>query len=84
MNIIWTFWILFLIASFAAFESYALVHDKTTLSRFTWNASQAWPPLPFVAGLIAGGLAVHFWWHWCPPGSLSTGMLEPLHMIFGG
>jgi hypothetical protein len=63
---VWVGWILFLAASFAAFEGSALTHGKTTLSRFTWNISRAWPPFPFVLGLIAGGLAVHFWWHWCP------------------
>ena len=26
-------------------------------------------------GMLAGGLATHFFWHWCPPGSISTGML---------
>ena len=73
MTGVWLGWLLGLIVTFAAFEGYALKTNHTTLSRFTWNASQAWPPLPFVLGLVAGGLAVHFWWHWCPPGSLSTG-----------
>lgn len=27
----------------------------------------------FVTGGIMWGLAVHFWWHWCPPGSISAG-----------
>jgi len=73
VNWVWTGWLGFFIASFAVFETWALRTGRTTLSRYTWNASQAWPPLPFVLGLIAGGLAVHFWWHWCPPGSLSSG-----------
>lgn len=73
MNIVWTAWLLAIIVSFAVFEGYALKKDRTTLSRFTYNVAKAWPLLPFVLGLVAGGLAVHFFWHWCPPGSVSAG-----------
>lgn len=66
MSWVWLAWILVTAIAFACFEGYALATDRTTLSRFTWNASQAWPPLPFICGLVVGGLAVHFWWHWCP------------------
>ena len=66
MTWVWVGWLLVIVASFAAFEGYALHTGRTTLSRFTWTISQKWPPMPFVLGLIAGGLAVHFWWHWCP------------------
>lgn len=66
MDWVWVTWILGIVVSFALLEGYALTHDRTTLSRFVWRLSKAWPPLPFVAGLLAGGLAVHFWWNWCP------------------
>jgi uncharacterized membrane protein YoaK (UPF0700 family) len=66
MDIVWTVWLLLIASSFAALESYALTKNKTTLSRHVWNASRAWPLLPFVVGAMCGGLAVHFWWHWCP------------------
>ncbi len=75
---VWPLWILALITSFAVFEYVALTTGRTTLSRWVWNASKAWPPLVFVAGLIAGGLAVHFWWHWCPDLGSVNGSLHLL------
>lgn len=62
MNVYWVFWLAVLVAGFAVGEAYALAHNKTTLSRFVWNVTKAFPLLPFIAGLLAGGLAVHFWW----------------------
>jgi len=73
VNWIWTSWLSFLIASFAVFETYAIRTGRTTLSRYTWNAFQAWPPIAVIFGMVFGGLAVHFFWHWCPPGSVSGG-----------
>ena len=29
--------------------------------------------LMMAGGLFIGGLGVHFFWHWCPPGSISAG-----------
>jgi hypothetical protein len=63
MNVIWSVWLFGLIPlSFAAFEGYALLYGKTTLSRYVWNLSKAWPPFPLVAGALIGFLAAHFWW----------------------
>src|SRR5262245_25604984 len=62
MSWIWAGWIIFLIVSFAAFEAFAIATRRMTLSRFVWTASKNFPLLPFIAGLLAGGLAVHFWW----------------------
>ena len=50
------------ILMFAIPEAIALLHGGMTLSEWVWRATKAWPPLPFVGGLLAGGLAVHFWW----------------------
>ena len=47
---------------FAVAETYALYTNKPTLSRSVWTWSKNFPLLPFLAGLLAGGLAVHFWW----------------------
>lgn len=66
MSWVWVAWLAAIGLSFAILEGYALKHNKTTLSRFVWNTSKAWPPLPWVIGNVTGGLAVHFWWHWCP------------------
>ena len=63
MIIGWTVLGLAWVAVFAAMEGYALTHDDAiTLSRFVWEISAAWPPLPFVCGFIAGFLCCHFWW----------------------
>lgn len=71
---------------FAWRETLGIRHDDTagyvTLSYFVWRVSQAWGPFQFVlgfaVGLFWGALAVHFWWHWCPPGSVSVGWLGGL------
>jgi len=58
----WVFWVLFIAVSFAVAEGYAIKTGRVTLSATVWKITRAWPLLPFVAGLLAGGLAVHFWW----------------------
>ena len=73
MILAWTTWIIVIALSFAALETYALVRNKLTLSRYTYNLTASWPLAIFLLGLLAGGLAVHFWWHFCPPGSVSGG-----------
>lgn len=71
--LIWTGWLLFVVGSFGLIEGLAIHYHTTTLSRFTWEITEAWPLLPAVYGIIFGGLAVHFWWHWSPPGSKNQG-----------
>jgi hypothetical protein len=64
MNMMWV-WaggIIAFAVFFAIGESYALINNKPTLSRTIWTWSKNFPLLPFLAGLLAGGLAVHFWW----------------------
>lgn len=71
---VWWAWLGFLIASFAVGETYALQTGKIpSLSMFTWRVFQKWPLIAVVFGMLFGGLAVHFFWHWCPPGSISAG-----------
>jgi hypothetical protein len=60
--IIWTAWLLLLIATFGLLEGLALAHGGTTLSAYVWTISKNWPPLPFIAGFVAGFLCCHFWW----------------------
>ena len=62
MSLVWVTWLFVIGVSFALLEGYALRNSKTTLSRFIWDASKAWPPLPFVIGTGVGILASHFWW----------------------
>ncbi len=64
---IWTAWLVSFVGIFAIFEAIALLNKGLTLSMYTWHASEEWPPLIWLCGVLAGGLAVHFWWHWNPP-----------------
>ena len=58
----WAIWVVAIAVSFGVLEGWALMTGRPTLSRTVWVFSKAWPPLPFVAGLLAGFLASHFWW----------------------
>lgn len=62
MNWVWPAWLTVIVLSFAGFESYAIVSNKSTLSRFVWDLTAAWPPTPYVVGFIVGFLTCHFWW----------------------
>ena len=62
MSAVWALWLVVIVCSFGAFEAYAITHNKTTLSRFVWTLSKAFPLFPWLAGVLTGGLAVHFWW----------------------
>jgi hypothetical protein len=62
MPIIWTSWLVIIVVSFACFEGYALKTGRSTLSRYVWTLSKAWPPFPWIAGVLTGFLAAHFWW----------------------
>lgn len=88
-----TVWLTIGWVAFAYFEWKGLGHDHAagyiTLSYFVYRVTKAWPPAIFLMGLGVGGfwvgLAVHFWWHWCPDG-LSVGeiSLPAIQMLFGG
>lgn len=62
MNIYWTVWLVAIALTFAAGETYALMTGHKTLSRWVWDISKAWPPFPWVVGVLMGFLACHFWW----------------------
>lgn len=53
---------------FAFFETRALRHpenaNRVTLSRYMATIGAKFPLSLFMLGLVVGGLAVHFWWHW--------------------
>jgi ABC-type Na+ efflux pump permease subunit len=71
------------IAFFAMFEARAFRHPDraNTLSHAVYTIGSKWPLSIFIMGMFAGGLAVHFFWHWCPAGSINVGMLR---LFFGG
>lgn len=50
-----------------------------TLSAAVYGVGKNFPLAIWFMGVFAGGLAVHFFWHWCPAGSTSEGLLAPLH-----
>jgi Trk-type K+ transport system membrane component len=60
---------------FTIFEIRGFKNKNTTLSRFVYNMGKAFPLSIFLWGALVGGLAVHFFWHWCPPGSVTVGAL---------
>lgn len=63
MTAYWTFWLFGLIPiTFALGEAYALWKGKTTLSRYIWNLSKAWPPFTLAVGVLIGFLSCHFFW----------------------
>ena len=66
--------------AFGYFEHKALQanagKNQITLSFFLYTLSR-WQPLILIVGLVVGafigGLGVHVLWHWCPPGSVTSG-----------
>ena len=61
-SIKWAFWLFLLVASFSIMEGWSLHENTSTLSRFVWTLTADFPPLPFIAGFLAGFLCCHFWW----------------------
>jgi hypothetical protein len=59
---VWAGWLAAVAGSFVLLEGLAIAHNEDTLSRATWKAAQAWPPLGVIYGVLFGGLAVHFFW----------------------
>lgn len=58
----WVVWALLFIGSFAGLETWALMTGGTTLSRFVWDLSAAFPPFGYFMGFATGFLVCHFWW----------------------
>lgn len=77
VNLPWILGTLGAIAFFAYFEWRAFKYPtrQNTMSRWIYNMGSNWPLSIFLMGMLCGGLAVHFFWHWCPAGSVSTGWL---------
>lgn len=68
MNTPWIIGTVVAITFFAFFEWYAFKYPQrqNTLSRWIYNLGQTWPLSIWLMGMLAGGLAVHFFWHWDP------------------
>ncbi len=74
-NLPWIIGILLAVAYFAYFEwrAFAYPEKQVTLSRFVWSIGRAWPLSIFLFGMLCGGLAVHFFWNWCPDIGVGAG-----------
>jgi hypothetical protein len=77
MNMPWIVGALLAVVFFAYFEwrAFRYPERQNTLSRAIYDLGSKWPLSIFIMGLFAGSLATHFFWHWCPAGSTSIGML---------
>lgn len=75
MNTPWIIGLMLAIAFFAYFEkrSFDYPNSQNTLSRAIYNLGQSWPLSIWIMGMFAGGLAVHFFWHWDPTCISSAG-----------
>ena len=62
MTLTWTLWLGAIVLSFAILETVAIRIRGKTFSRVVWDLSSVFPLLPFLAGLVTGVLAAHFWW----------------------
>lgn len=84
MDIPWIGGLIGAVLFFAFWEWYAFRHPErtNTLSRWIYDLGSKWPLSIWIMGVFAGVLASHFFWHWCPPGSISTGALEPFNWVF--
>lgn len=80
MNTPWILGTLAAILFFALVETFAMKHaDRlNTLSRAIYTLGSRWPLSIWLMGMFAGGLAVHFFWHWCPDLSQGIGLLGRL------
>ena len=58
----WAAWLLFVVVSFSILEGYSIVDHTSTLSRFVWTVSAAFPPFQGLIMFGAGFLCCHFWW----------------------
>jgi hypothetical protein len=77
MDTPWIILTLIAILVFAYFEWRAFKYPakQDTLSMAVFKISKQFPFSIWIMGGFAWLLAGHFFWHWCPVGSISTGML---------
>jgi hypothetical protein len=88
----WWVWLGLIAITFGLLESRAFRHPdrQWTLSRTVATAGAKWPLSIGLWGMFFGGLLVHFFWHFCPPGVMqgifptTHGPLALLSLIKGG
>ena len=53
-------WLVGLFFSLIAYDIYAVLKGKLTISWIVFDISRKWPIVPFLFGFLVGGLAGHF------------------------
>ncbi len=76
----WIVGLVLAIAYFAVFEVLGFVRPGkfNTLSHAVYTVGAHWAFAIFLMGGFCFGLATHFFWHYCPPGSINSGALDLL------
>ena len=70
----WPFALAFIALGLFAIPEYVAIQGHgPTFSLFMWTMQEKFPLWGYAWGNLTGGLAVHFLWHWLPPGSKSEG-----------
>lgn len=74
---IWLGGLIGAIVFFAVVEAYAFKHPDrvNTLSREIAHIGAVFPLSIWFMGVFAGGLAVHFFWHFCPDFGVGVGLV---------
>lgn len=81
----WLIGLLLAIAYFTVFEVLGFIRPGkyNTLSHAVYTVGAHWTLAIFIMGMFAGTLGTHLFWHWCPSGSTSTGMLQLFNLSAG-
>lgn len=53
-------WLVGLFFFLIAYDIYAVLKGKSTISWIVFDTSRKWPIIPFLFGFLVGGLAGHF------------------------
>lgn len=75
MNDLWLLGLAGAILFFVLVERFACRHPErqNTLSHAIYQLGQSFPLSILIMGMLAGGIAVHLFWHWCPDGGIGIG-----------
>ena len=83
MNYIWLAELAAAVIVFALTEGYAFKHPEriNTLSHWVAYIGAKFPLSIWFCGIFAGGLAVHFFWHFCPAFGINYWGLKEERMV---
>ena len=74
-NWVWLVGLVCAVLFFGIVEAMAVRHPTriNTLSHVIAQIGATWPLSIWICGVFAGGLAVHFFWHFCPAFAVTGG-----------